>query len=143
MARGGVTGFVTMGGSVLLALWLAAPATAQQAATVPQGHLTFRSAAEIALLAKGGAAGYDSGVRDSVAERSAYRRLRRATPLAFRAGEFREPGIAPSGGPALYGVLAGRVLLSALALSGTLPLDASPWFDGDPDQMTAGFEFSF
>jgi hypothetical protein len=143
MPRGGVSGLAKTSRSVLLALWLAAPAHAQNTITVPEGQLTFHSAAEIELLAKSGAAGFDSGFRGSVAERSAYRRLLRTTPLAFRAGELREPAGELPHGPALYGVLAGRALLSALALGGKLPLDASPWFDGNPDQMTAGFEFSF
>ena len=63
--------------------------------------------------------------------------------LAHRAGEgLPFPGRPPESVP-LYGLLAGRALLSALDAGDLLPGAASPWFDGDADRMVAGFEFSF
>jgi hypothetical protein len=52
------------------------------------------------------------------------------------------PGSAGSAAP-LYGVLAGRALLSAFHAQGALPGGATPWVDGDAHRMIAGFEFSF
>lgn len=84
-------------------------------------------------------------VSDDGAEGAGARELRarRAAPRPFRAGEALPLGLRSPGGPSLYGVLAGRALASALHLHGSLPAGASPWFDGDPERMVAGFELSF
>ena len=63
--------------------------------------------------------------------------------LAHRAGDGLPLAARRPDGLPLYGMLAGRALLSALDAGDVLPEAATPWFDGDVDRMVAGFEFSF
>ncbi|CAG0963715.1 hypothetical protein MYXO_00905 [Myxococcaceae bacterium] len=70
-------------------------------------------------------------------------RTRPLPSLPGRAGASLPLEIQRSQGVPLYGLLAGRALLAALDAGEVLPAAASPWFDGNPDRMVAGIEFSF
>lgn len=148
MARGGVCGLVLRRGSVLLALWLAAPgAEAGDGPVVVEApaepRLVLRSAAEIALLPRGGFLGYGNGPAEGLPLRAPGALAPQPRTRPFRAWETIPSQGELRGGAPLYGVLAGRALLSALALQGKLPAHATPFFDGDADHLLAGVEFSF
>jgi hypothetical protein len=133
---------------VLVTLFLAAPDAVADGApgaveAPPERRLVLRSTAEVALLARGGSLGYGDGLAGVLPLHAPGPHALRPDARPFRAWETIPSQGDLRGGAPLYGVLAGRALLSALALHGDLPGHATPWFDGDADRMIAGVEFSF
>lgn len=140
MALGGVIHRALLAGGASLALLGAAPGAAQEpgVAGAPDADF-FEPGARLHEPLPTFADPGDVPQEDRVALRPRFR----LPTLAHRAGEgLPLPGRSPGGVP-LYGMLAGRALLSALDAGDVLPDAATPWFEGDADRMVAGFEFSF
>ena len=140
MALGGVLRRGLLAGIAGLALWAASPAAGQErgAAGAP-GPTFFAPGARVSEPLP---TFRDAPVAEGARASSPWRPVRLPS-LAHRAGEgLPLPGHRPDGVP-LYGVLAGRALVSALHAGDLLPEATTPWFDGDADRLVAGFEFSF
>lgn len=146
MAQGGASRLVQQARIVAIAIPLLAAGAAAEEPNASAERLSpvLRSAAARALPPRAGSLG-DAAFLGMGAPslRGAPPWLLRPGPPPARGDDLFRAAASKHGGAPLYGVLAGQALLSTLHLHGDLPDHMTPWFDVDPERMTAGFELSF